>query len=137
MTKKELRSSIRAKLDGMDARQAQREAARSHFNLRHMVYVRRSEGEFDTIESARKNLFKLGVVVLREQVVYGITILETKVGIRLAFLPNGKLDWHGRSRLTRHAMEEMDALCEKPTKDPGSTKLVIPGVTVFPEEVNL
>ena len=103
---KDLRDEIRKRLDGLEARQAQREAARDFARRGKTVSRARRDGLLGHLEPARECLLGFKVEWTEEKV-YGMTIIATNTGNRLFYRPNGELDKRPEVHHADFVQEEM------------------------------
>ena len=107
-----LRDEIRSRLEGQEQRQAQRAAARAHRNRLNRVQEARREGKLDTLPEAEQCLSGIGITWKTTEC-YGMTLVDTSVGVFLPYRPDGVLDY--RRLLRQPPSDQAPLFTDAPT----------------------
>jgi hypothetical protein len=92
--------AVLTRLEGIEVRQAHREAARSHQRILRRVQQASRDGRLNEITKAESYLQGIGCS-WTTHVRYGMTLVTTAVGVFLPYRPNGLLDattYHRRKK---------------------------------------
>jgi hypothetical protein len=88
----ETKERVRQSLVGLAERNVHRNAARKMLAKKQRLYVLRKAGRLDRLENAKDTLRSLNIS-WKESTHYGVTILESNIGVVLVYLPSGALSW--------------------------------------------
>jgi hypothetical protein len=123
----QIREEVSQKLEGLEFRQEQRNAARALVRRMKIVQKLRREHALDKLEEARDLLVRGGLHA-NEELYYGITLLHTNASTVLAYDREGKISWTSRPRkekLWENPQEAFDFSSET-SDDPSSDDWVFP-----------
>ena len=114
-----IKEIVRAKLDGQELRQRQRDAARRCGNQLRLLYVARKQHRLDDLEAACTYLTHTGIHWSNESW-YGIVMVYAG-GATLVYGPDGKFQSHYAPRVISGEPDQTDLFSdETPTFDCGA-----------------
>ena len=113
-----IKDLVRKRLEGLDARQLQRDCARRCANQLRLLYVARKQHRLDDVDKATMWLTNTGIH-WSEESWYGIVMVYAG-GATLVYGPDGKLQSHYAPRVIRGEPDQTDLFSdETPTFDCG------------------